>query len=411
VPVDAYRGAGRPEASYLVERMVDAAAAELGLSQAEFRQRNFIQPDEMPYTTATGLTYDSGDFPKMLGDALERADWNSFAARRAASGQAGKLRGIGVSCYIESCGGYFDETADLRLEADGSATLTIGSQNNGQGQETTFAQLIAGGLNLPMDRIRIIQGDSDKVATGNGTAGSCMLSVAGNALQMTIDRIIEKGKQVASLLLEAAEIDIDYRSGTYFIKGTDREISLAAVAASAHDPRLKEHGLGNGLSDRSLYAPAANTYPNGCHIAEIEIDPETGHVAIPRYTIVDDFGRVLNPMMVLGQIHGGTVQGIGQALTENCHYDPESGQLLSGSLTDYALPRADDIPDFDVSFNEFPCKTNPLGVKGAGEAGAIAAPAAIVNAILDATRSLGIQSIDMPVTPLRLWQVLQEAGR
>lgn len=411
VPVDAYRGAGRPEASYLVERMVDAAAAELGLSQAEIRQRNFIQPEEMPYTTATGLSYDSGNFPKMLSDALERADWQGYPQRRAKSTQAGKLRGIGISCYIESCGGYFDETADLRLEADGSATLLIGSQNNGQGHETTFAQLIADGLGLPMERIRVVQGDSDRIATGNGTGGSCMLSVAGNALQMTIDRIVEKGKQVASLLLEAAEIDIDYRPGSYFIKGTDRDISLAAVAASAHDAGLKEHGLGNGLADRSMYAPAANTYPNGCHIAEIEIDPDTGRVTIPRYTIVDDFGRVLNPMMVLGQIHGGTVQGIGQALTENCHYDAESGQLLSGSLTDYALPRADDMPDFDISFNEFPCTTNPLGVKGAGEAGAIAAPAAIINAILDATRSLGLQTIDMPATPAKLWQALRDAAR
>lgn len=410
VPVDAYRGAGRPEASYLVERMVDAAAAELGLSQVEIRERNFIKPADMPYATATGISYDSGDFPRMLSDALVRADWNGFAERRAASSRGNKLRGLGISCYIESCGGYFDEKADLRLEPDGSATLRIGSQNNGQGQETTFAQLIADGLGLPIDRIRIVQGDTDLVATGNGTAGSCMLSVAGNAVQMTIDRITEKGKQIASILLEAAEVDIEYRAGKYCIKGTDREVDLAEVAAAAHDPKMQQMGFGAGLADRSHYKPAANTYPNGCHIAEVEIDPDTGRVAVQRYTIVDDFGHILNPMMVLGQVHGGTVQGIGQALFEHCHYDGESGQLLSGSLTDYALPRADDLPNFDISFNEVPCKTNPLGVKGAGEAGAIAAPAAIVNAILDATRSRGIKTLDMPVTPLRLWQALQEAG-
>ena len=405
-PVDAYRGAGRPEAAYVIERLVDTAARETGLSPDEIRRRNFIPPNKMPFTTPLGATFDCGDFARNLGDALKTADAAGFAARRAASEKASKLRGLGLSYYIEICGGGPDETAQIRFEPGGSVTLLIGSQTNGQGHETAYAQIISHRLGVPMDQIRVVQGDTDQIAYGTGTGGSRAVAVGGSAVMAASERVINKGKALAAHFLEAAEADIEFADGTFTIGGTDRRMTITEVAILSHTQGKLPPGMSAGLEDSANFNPPAFTYPNGCHVAEIEIDKTTGVTEVVRYAIVDDFGTVINPMLLEGQVHGGTVQGIGQALYELCVYDNDSGQLITGSLMDYCLPRADVFPNFTFRYNEVPTKANPLGVKGAGEAGAIGAPPAVINALVDALAPYGIKHVDMPATPEKVWRIV-----
>jgi len=396
VPVDAYRGAGRPEAIYLVERIVDLAARELGLAADELRRRNFIKPADMPYQTPVESRYDSGDFAAVMARAMEKADWAGFAARREQAKVQGKLRGIGMAMYIERCGGGNGDTVILKVDPAGSVTLISGMQDNGQGHITTFVQLLSDKLGLDASQIRVVQGDTDVVPSGL-TGGSRFLAIGGIAAMSAADEVIDQGKDAAAGLLEAAAADIEYRDGEYRIAGTDRAVSLFEVAKATQ-----------GLAATHTRAPEAYTYPNGCHICELEVDADTGEARIARYSIVDDFGRAINPLLLEGQVHGGTVQGIGQALLELGLYDAESGQLLTGSFMDYAMPRADDVPTFDCGFHHVPCTTNPLGVKGAGEAGAVGAPPAVINAVVDALYPLtGMKHIDMPATREKLWRALR----
>jgi len=385
VPVDAYRGAGRPEAIYLLERVIDVAARELELSPEELRRRNFIAPAEMPYQTPVESRYDSGDFAAILEAAMRKADCAGFAERKKRSN---KLRGIGFGMYIERCGGGPGDTVRLKVES-GAVTLYSGMQDNGQGHTTTFVQLLSNKLGLDVEKIKVVQGDTDVVPAEGLTGGSRFLALGGVAAVAAADEVIKQGKDQAARRLEAAASDIEYRDGEFRIAGTDRRVSL--------------FDLGK-LEASHTHAPPEYTYPNGCHVCEVEVDPETGRAAIERYTVVDDFGRAMNPRLLEGQVQGGTVQGIGQALLEHAVYDEESGQLLSGSFMDYAMPRAGDLPALDCSFHHVPCKTNPLGVKGAGEAGAVGAPAAVVNAVVNA---LGVRHLDMPLTPEKIWRALR----
>jgi carbon-monoxide dehydrogenase large subunit len=398
VPVDAYRGAGRPEGIYLLERLIDVAARECGFAPEDLRRRNFIAPEEMPYRTATGCVYDSGDFAALMADAMRRADWNGFPERREAAEQRGRLAGIGLAMYIERCGGGGSDTVSVAMDAEGHVTVTSGMVDNGQGHATSFVQLVSERLGIDAARIRVLQGDSDVVPSGM-TGGSRFLSMGGNAARGAAGEMIRKGKEVAGELLEAAVTDIEHADGEYRVAGTDRAVTLEAVARHA-----------GGLLATHSHANEAFTFPNGCHVCEVEIDPDTGDTKIVRYTIVDDLGRAINPLLLEGQIHGGTVQGIGQALLEHCVYDADSAQLLTGSFLDYAMPRADDVPMFDCAFRHVPCTTNPLGVKGAGEAGAVGAPPAVINAIVDALAPVtGITHIDMPATREKVWRVLRDA--
>ena len=408
VPVDAYRGAGRPEANYALERLVDHAARKLGIAPAELRRRNFIPPEAMPFKTVLGMTYDSGEFAKNLADALRQADATGFAARKAQSAARGKLRGFGLSTYIEQCGGGFDEMAEIRFDTSGAVTVIVGSQSSGQGHQTAYAQLVADGLGVPFDRVRVHQGDTDVVGFGRGTGGSRSLPVAGNALGMAIHRIVDKGRKIAAHRLEAAEADIEFADGQYVIAGTDKRVSMIEVAQAAHNPLLLPAGFEPGFDEKAHYLPAAHTFPNGCHVCEVEIDPDTGMTTVLRYVVVDDFGNVVNPLLLAGQIHGGVIQGIGQALIEGCVYD-DGGQLVTGSFMDYAMPHADDVPAVEFSFNVVPCRTNPLGVKGAGEAGAIGAPPAVINAVVDALAGVGVETIEMPATPHNVWRAIRQA--
>ncbi|BBK30568.1 carbon-monoxide dehydrogenase large subunit [Stella humosa] len=409
-PVDAYRGAGRPEAAYLVERLADVAADAMGISPAEIRRRNFIPGALMPFRTALGITYDSGEFQQNMEDALKLGDWDGFEARRAAAATKGKLRGIGLATYIEQCGGGEDEAATVRFDPSGSVTVLVGNQSNGQGHETAYAQIVADALSVPFESVRVLQGDSDVVYFGRGTGGSRALPVGGSAVQRAVEKIVEKAKKVAAHMMETATADIEFKDGVFQIAGTDRKVGIQEVVQTAFNPGA----LGDvepGLSEVAHFTPAGATFPNGCHVCELEVDPETGNVEIVRYTVVDDFGRVVNPMMLAGQVHGGIAQGVGQALYESTVYDGGSGQLVTGSLMDYALPRADNLPMVQFAWNVVPCRNNPLGVKGSGEAGAIGAPPAVINAIVDALRHLGVNHIDMPATPQRLWSILQGAKK
>ena len=408
-PLDAYRGAGRPEANYVVERLVDAAARELGMPCDELRRRNFIPSSAMPYKTALDATYDSGEFARNMSDAMKNADWAGFAARRAAAAKRGRLRGIGMATYIEACGGGPDESAQIRFDASGNVTILVGGQSNGQGHETFYAQLAADRLGTPFEQIRVVQGDTDQIVYGNSTGGSRALAVGGSAVLGAADRIIAKGKKFAAHLLEASEADIEFKSGVFAIAGTDRRKTIGEIAQASFDMANLPKNLSPGLEESANFLSPASTYPNGCHICELEIDQATGTVEIVRYTIVDDFGRVVNPLTLAGQVHGGTAQGIGQALYERCVYDTQSGQLVTGSFMDYCLPRADGVPEFAFSYNEVPCAANPLGVKGSGEAGAIGAPPAVINAIVDALAPLGLRHIDMPATPEKIWRAIQSA--
>jgi carbon-monoxide dehydrogenase large subunit len=399
VPVDAYRGAGRPESNYLVERLIDAAAHELGLDRIELRARNMVPESAMPFKSVMNRTYDSGAFEKLLNEAAQKSDWAGFPARQAASVQAGKRRGIGLAYYLEATGGAPSERAEICFTADGFVDVYVGTQSNGQGHETAYMQLITDRLGVDSDKIRIHQGDTDRIPTGGGTGGARSLYSEGQAIIATAATVIEKGKAAASEFLEAAVADIVFAEGAFTIAGTDRSVDILTLAAQKT----------GSLDAVEIATIGAHTFPNGCHVAEVEVDPETGMVKILRYVVVDDVGKIINPMIVQGQVHGGVVQGIGQAMLESVAYDAESGQLVSGSLTDYALPRATDFPDIEVSFIEIPCTTNPLGVKGAGEAGAVGSPPALMNAIIDALKADGVTAVDMPATPERVWEAINKA--
>lgn len=395
VPTDPYRGAGRPEIIYLVERLVDVAAFDLGIDRIALRRLNFIPTDAFPYATPTGLIYEYCDFAALLDDALTRARWADFPARRAEAAQRGKLRGIGLNSYIERCGGGggLSEEATLRVETDGTVALYIGTQSNGQGHETAYSQILSERLGLEFERIRIVQGDTDQVAHGHGTGGSWSLPMGGGAVVQAADALIANARRLAAEQLEAADADLEFADGQFTVAGTDVRLSLAELARQSP-----------GLSGAARYQPENYTFPFGCHVAEVEIDPETGAVTLVSYTAVHDFGVTLNPLLLAGQVHGGLAQGIGQALCEQTSYD-EDGQLLSGSFIDYRLPRADDLPAFDFVARVTPNPHNPLGIKGCGEAGAAGSPPAVINAVAAA---LGIRHIDMPATPLKVWTALQE---
>ena len=409
VPVDAYRGAGRPEVCYALERAVDAAARELGMSPAEIRKRNFIPPEAMPHETCLGEVYDSGDFSRNLSDALGNAGWRDRAARRAASAAGGKLRGFGLAAYVESCGGGTNEMAEIRVDGDGGVALLIGSQNNGQGHPTAYAQIVSEHLGLPLDRVRLVQGDTDVVAYGTGTGFSRSVTIGGVAVDRAAARVADRCRLIAAHMLEASEADIEIADGAAVVRGTDRSVAFEEIAARAYTPRGLPEELGFGIAERHEYMPPGLTYPNGCHVCEVEVDPETGVVEVLRYTVVDDLGKLINPLLVDGQVHGGIVQGVGQAMMEHCVYDGKSGQLLSGTFMDYTMPRADDFPFFDLAYNEIPCATNPLGIKGAGEAGTIGSAPAVINAVVDALSPLGVRHVDMPATPSNVWRAIREA--
>jgi carbon-monoxide dehydrogenase large subunit len=403
VPVDAYRGAGRPEAAYVIERLVDVAARESGIAPDALRARNFIKA--MPYTTATGKTYDSGDFAGHLLHAQQSADWKGFERRLAQSRKGGRLRGIGVATYIEACGNNGPDTAHVRLDDDGGVTVLAGSQSTGQGHATAYAQIIADHLDLPPERVRVIQGDTDLIATGTGTGGSSSIPCGGASVAGAATKLAASLKELAADALEVAASDLEIAAGAVRVIGTDRMIAFADLAR-------RGQAQGRALAEEHAFVPEAATYPNGTHLAEVEIDPETGATSILRYLVVDDFGATLNPLLLAGQVHGGTAQGIGQALMENAVYDPDSGQLVTASLTDYALPRAADIPPLAFETRNVPCRTNPLGVKGAGEAGAIGSCPAVMNAVADALwRAYRIRHVDMPATPERLWAAIAEGRR
>ena len=400
-PVDAYRGAGRPEAIYAIERLMDVAARRLGVDPAEIRRRNLIGSAEMPFRTVLGSNYDSGEFPQILERALKRSGWGEFEERRIEARNRGKLRGIGLAAYIERCGGGAPEQARLRVAGDGGIELYIGTMSNGQGHETAFRQILCEYLGTDPRRITIVQGDSDRIAQGGGTSGSRSVPVGGAAIAACAKKLIATASGKAAEMLEAAATDIRFEAGRFQVAGTDRSLNFAEVAAGA--------ALANGgpaFDESDDFAPEQATYPNGVHVVEVEIDPGAGALELVRYTVVDDFGKVINPNLLLGQIHGGIAQGLGQAVLEDCHYDPKSGQLLTASFMDYAMPRADNCLDIDFSLHLVPCKTNPLGIKGAGEAGAIGAPPAIMNAIADALREFGVDHVDMPATPLALWNII-----
>ena len=405
LPVDAYRGAGRPEAAYLIERLVDTAARDIGIAPEALRKRNFIKPKAMPYTTPTQRVYDSGDFAGHMARAQDIIDWKGFWRRAAQSKKTHRLRGIGLATYIEACGSNGPDAATVRLDRDGNVTVLAGSQSTGQGHATAYAQLVAEHLDLPPERVTVVQGDTDQVATGAGTGGSSSITCGGASVDSAARKLAANLKALAAHELEASEADLEIADGQVRIAGTDRAVSFAAVASSKRaTPDL--------LAVKDSVGPPQPTYPNGTHIAEVEIDPDTGHIDILAYVIVDDFGVTLNPLLLAGQVHGGAVQGIGQAIMENTVYDADSGQLITASLMDYALPRAEDAPSFTFETRNVRCATNPLGVKGAGEAGTIGAAPAVMNAVMDALyRAYRIRHLDMPATPERVWAALREGER
>ena len=407
-PLGPYRGAGRPEAAYFTERLIEKAAGAIGIDPAEIRRRNLIPPQKLPYATPTFWNYDSGEFARILDQCLETADWTGFAARRAATERSGKLRGRAVTYYIEQ-GGIFNDRMDLRFDPSGSLTILAGTHSHGQGHATVFAQMASEWLGVPFENIHYVQGDTAQVPFGRGTYAARSSMVGGNALKVAADAIVEKAKPMAAALIEAAAADLEFKDGKFRVVGTDKAIPLVDVAKAFYAPMGLTDKLGVGLEASGTYGTHPPNHPNGAHVCELEVDPETGAVTVERYTVVDDLGRVLNPMIVAGQIHGGVAQGIGQALLEHAHYDRKSGQLLAGSFMDYGMPRADDYPPFTVALEEIPCKTNPLGVKGIGESGTIGAPPTIVNALLDALRPLGVAHIDMPATPSRIWETIRRA--
>jgi len=407
-PVGAYRGAGRPEANYYMERLVDTAAREMGIDQVELRRRNHIPAEAMPYKAPNGTTYDSGEFTNLLNKAVALADWDGFAERKEESRARGKLRGRGISDYLELTGPPGREMGGIRFEPNGAVTIITGSLDYGQGHWSPFAQVLATRLGIPFQSIRLIQGDSDELIAGGGTGGSKSMIVSGNAIVGAAEKVVEAGRQIAAHVLEAAAADIEFRAGRFVIAGTDRSVGLMELAARIHAGLELPSGLPAGLDVADIYDGPPSAFPNGCHIAEIEVDPETGVVDVVKYTFVNDFGVVINPLLVDGQAHGGIVQGIGQALRECTVYD-EQGQLLTGSYMDYAMPRAEDAPLFMHDFHCVPATTNPLGAKGCGEAGCAGALPSVMNALVDAVAELGIRHIDMPATPERVWRAIRSS--
>ncbi len=404
-----YRGAGRPEASTVLEQLVDEAARRLGMDAAEIRRRNTIPADAMPYKTALTFTYDCGDFGKNLDDALRLALYAGFEERRAAARARGRLRGIGMSNTVHRASGLELEAAQIRFDTTGSATLMVGSVHHGQGHATTFTQIVCDRLGLAPDKVRFVAGDTDMVSFGRGSFASRSAALGGSAVWLAADKIIDKARRIAAHLLESAEADLDFAEGRFAIAGTDRGLDLVEVAKAAYQPRLLGGGIEPGLDEIAMFVPGALNFPNGCHITEIEIDPDTGTVEIIGYAVVEDFGTILNPLLLEGQIHGGLAQGIGQALMEDVAFDRRTGQLLAGSFMDYCMPRADDLVCFVSAFNAVPTATNPVGAKGAGEAGAVGALPAMMNALVDALAPLGVEHIQMPATPERIWRAIRDA--
>ncbi len=419
VPVDAYRGAGRPEATYLLERLVDKAAREMKMDRVEIRRKNMIPANAFPYQTPVALQYDSGDYQSTLEMALKASGYADFEKRRAEAKAKGKLRGIGISTYLEACGiapsavagalgaraGLY-ESAEVRVHPTGSVTIFTGSHSHGQGHETTFAQIVADTLGVPLESVEISHGDTNKVQFGMGTYGSRSLAVGGSALVKALEKVVTKAKRIAAHLMEASVADIEFKDGVFKVVGTDKSVPFGQVALTAYVPHnypITE--LEPGLDEKAFYDPLNFTFPGGCHICEVEIDPDTGATEVVNFTAVDDIGRVINPMIVEGQVHGGIAQGIGQALLERCVYD-EKGQILTGSYMDYTMPRADNLPSFSVQTHGTPCTHNPLGSKGVGEVGAIGSPPAVINAVLDALAPVGVTDIAMPASPHRVWQAI-----
>jgi len=407
-PTGPYRGAGRPEAVYLTERLLDRAADVIGVDPVEIRRRNFIAPEAMPYKTPTGFVYDSGEFAATMDRCLELADVKGFAARRAASEARGQRRGRALTYYIEDCG-VFNDRMELRFDPSGGVTIVAGTFSHGQGHATTYAQMVSDWLGVPFENIRLVQGDTSQVSFGRGTYASRSSMIGGSALKAAADGIVDKARPLAAHLMEAAPADVVFEDGTFRVVGTDRAMPLTDVARAFYRPVGLPKQFGIGLEASGAWAADPQNFPNGAHLCEVEIDPETGTMVIDRYIVVDDVGRVINPLICEGQIQGGLAQGIGQALFEQVAYDRESGQLLSSTFTDYAMPRSDDLPAFAMDFREVPCRTNPLGVKGIGEAGSVGAPPTVINAILDALRPLGVEHIDMPATPARIWEAVRRA--
>ncbi|RXH07756.1 xanthine dehydrogenase family protein molybdopterin-binding subunit [Bradyrhizobium guangzhouense] len=403
----AYRGAGRPEANYYMERLIDRAADEMGINRLTLRKRNFIKPNQMPFPASSGVTYDSGDFQAVFSKALEISDHENFAKRKKDSKKAGKLRGIAVGSYLEVTAPPSPELGKIVFDPDGSVQLITGTLDYGQGHATPFAQVLCAQLGVPFESVKLVQGDSDIVHAGNGTGGSRSITASGMAIVEASKLVIEKGKRAAAHMLEAAEADIEFADGSFTIAGTDRSIDIMELAKKLHDGKVPD-GVPDSLDVDHTSEPVPSAFPNGCHVAEVEIDPDTGVVQIVRYSAVNDFGTVINPMLVAGQLHGGVVQGIGQALMEHVRYD-ESGQPITGSLMDYALPRAEDVPNMTVGDHPVPATTNPLGSKGCGEAGCAGSLSTVVNAVLDALSDYGIKHIDMPLTPERVWRAIQDA--
>jgi carbon-monoxide dehydrogenase large subunit len=420
VPVDAYRGAGRPEATFLLERLVDACAYDTGMDRVAIRRKNFIPADAFPYQTPVALQYDSGNYQATLDACLKAADHAGFEARRSAAAAKGKLRGIGMSTYLEACGiapsavvgslgaraGLY-EVANVKVHPTGSVTVYTGTHSHGQGHETTLAQLVCSQLGVPLDQVDIVHGDTAKIPFGMGTYGSRSLAVGGSAMVKAMDKIVTKGKKIAAHLMEASVDDIEFADGKFTVAGTDKSKTLTDISLAAYVPHnypIEE--LEPGLDETSFYDPKNFTFPGGCHIAEIEIDEDTGVVEVINFVAVDDVGRVINPMIVEGQVQGGVAQGIGQALLENAVYD-QGGQLLSGSMMDYTMPRADDLPNITVGTETTLCTHNPLGVKGCGEVGAIGSPPAIINAVIDALKEYGVRHMNMPASPQKIWSIIQ----
>ncbi|MGY8999986.1 MAG: xanthine dehydrogenase family protein molybdopterin-binding subunit [Rhodospirillales bacterium] len=404
-----YRGAGRPEASYILESMVDLAALELGMSKIDIRRKNIIPIDAMPFKTGHTYTYDCGEFEKNMDRVMAMIDHAGFEARREEAKSRGKLRGIAVSNSIERAGSPIPETIEIRFDSTGTVTIFAGTKDQGQSHDTMYKQLLSDKLGIDTDMVRLVDGDTDKVTHGLGTFGSRSAMIGGTALHLAADKIIEKGTKIAAQVLEAAEADIAYEDGEFKIVGTDRSIDIHELAKIAYNPMRMPKGIEPGLAEKGTFQPERPSFPNGCHGVEIEIDPETGKTELISYCVVDDVGNVINPLTLKGQIYGGVAQGVGQALMENIAYDPESGQLLSGSFQDYAMPRADDFCTIKVEANPVPTDVNPLGVKGAGEAGCVGALPAVLSAVTDALSVYGIKYIEMPATPQKIWKVIQEA--
>ena len=413
-PTGPYRGAGRPEATYAIERVIDLAARELAIDPIELRRRNLIPASSMPFKTGLIFTYDCGDFARGMDLALGLADHAGLERRREEARRRGKLLGFGIANPIEVAGGPYTavnpDTAELRVNPDGSVSLFTGSTSMGQGNETAFVQIVSERLGVSPERVQVFWGDSDALGAGRGNGGSGALTVGGSAVLRAAEKVIERGRRIAAHMLEAAPQDVALRDGKFTVAGTDRGVAFAGVARAAYQPRQLPAGLEPGFSETAAFTPPAVTFPNGCHVCEVEVDPDTGAVSVVRYSVVDDVGRMINPMLVKGQIHGGVVQGLGQGLSELLAYDAATGQLLAGSFMDYAMPRADEYPFFDVESHEVPTRINPLGAKGVGEAGTVGALPALVNAVNDAVAPLGVRHVDMPVTPERVWNAIRAAN-